>query len=89
MAPEMLAGHSYDGRKTDIFATGVTLFIMATFQYPFDEATLSDERYKHIANNDSIAFWNSFEQIHPLSNELKDLLFGMLTADPSTRYTLN
>jgi len=89
MAPEMLAGHSYDGRKTDIFATGVTLFIMATCQYPFEEATLQDEKYAYIANNDAIGFWNSFEKIYPLTSELKDLLFGMLTAEPSQRYTLH
>ena len=61
MAPEMIAGDSYDGRNTDIFAAGVTLFIMVTRQYPFELANLDDERYRFIANKDPIGFWNSFE----------------------------
>ena len=35
MAPEIEAGKGYDAPGVDIFALGVTLFIMITGRYPF------------------------------------------------------
>ena len=34
-APEMLAGGSYDCRKSDVWAVGVTLYAMAAGHLPF------------------------------------------------------
>jgi [calcium/calmodulin-dependent protein kinase] kinase len=36
LAPEICKGSVYKGRKTDIWATGVTLFRMATNKFPFE-----------------------------------------------------
>lgn len=47
MAPE-IALKSYDGRRTDIFAAGVILFIMYAGNPPFEKATLTDPYYKLI-----------------------------------------
>ena len=61
MAPEILAGRNYDGRQTDIFAAGVTLFIMVTRSYPFEIANQNDQRFQYIANNDPKGFWDNFK----------------------------
>ena len=88
MAPEIVAGKSYDGRLSDIFAAGVTLFMLVTRQYPFEIANQADERFQHIVNNDPESFWDNFKSIS-ISSDLKDLLFGMMAADPNNRLTLN
>jgi len=35
MAPEILQGKEYDGRKVDLFAAGVCLFMMVSEFQPF------------------------------------------------------
>jgi serine/threonine protein kinase len=45
MAPEIATKH-YDGRKTDIFAAGVILFIMYAGNPPFEKAVITDPYYK-------------------------------------------
>ena len=47
MAPE-IATKTYDGRRTDIFAAGVILFIMYAGTPPFEKPTLTDPYYKLI-----------------------------------------
>lgn len=45
MAPEIATKH-YDGRRTDIFAAGVILFIMYAGNPPFEKAVITDPYYK-------------------------------------------
>lgn len=47
MAPE-IATKTYDGRRTDIFAAGVILFIMFAGTPPFEKPTPTDPYYKLI-----------------------------------------
>ena len=35
MAPELYSGQAYEGPPVDVFASGVTLFIMCTGNFPF------------------------------------------------------
>lgn len=47
MAPEIFC-KEYEGRKTDIFAAGVILFIMYSGSPPFEKASINDPYYKLI-----------------------------------------
>lgn len=38
MAPEIKEERLYDGRKADIFSTGVILFVIVAGMFPFTEA---------------------------------------------------
>ena len=48
MAPEILEHKQHDGRKSDIFALGIILFIMSVGAFPFGAASDEDEQYKYI-----------------------------------------
>ena len=85
MAPEILGGKLYTGKNADLFALAVVLFIMVTGFQPFDNAKTNDTYYKFIAGNKPSLYWNIFKQAAPVSDELKDLITGMLQLDPSAR----
>ena len=57
MAPEVLKKQTHDGRKSDIFALGVILFIMAVGAFPFAQATEEDNHYKLIIDENINEFW--------------------------------
>ena len=56
MAPE-IAQRNYEGRKVDIFAAGVLLFIMYKGSPPFEATTSQDPFYKLIINKKYNDFW--------------------------------
>lgn len=37
LAPEVIAGKKYDGRKSDVWSLGITLYGMVTGQFPFNK----------------------------------------------------
>jgi len=45
MAPEILANKEYDGKKCDIFAMGVILFMLVQENFPFETADLKNDKY--------------------------------------------
>lgn len=50
MAPEVIEGKEYDGRKSDIWTYGVTIHVLATFQFPWNvknDAALIKSIQKH------------------------------------------
>jgi len=53
LAPEICKGSVYKGRKTDIWATGVTLFRMATNKFPFEGKSVP-EAYKRIKEDELV-----------------------------------
>ena len=87
MAPEIKESKEYDGKKVDIFAAGVILFVMAVGLFPFAEATLRDVRYSCIANGERDQFWKQFGDsgAQDLSANFKDLIGKMLSHDPKYR----
>jgi serine/threonine protein kinase len=88
MTPEQLDQRSYCGKQADLFAAAVILFMMVFEKRPFDEARVSDPFYKLIAGNRTQMYWRQFEKCCQVSEELKDLLQGMMQLNPSSRNTL-
>lgn len=95
MAPEILTLNkggqsSYDGFSADIFSAGVILFIMLRGIPPFFKAETDDKYFKIMA----LERWDLYWKQHaknvqtPISDELKQILQGMLSANPAKRWTL-
>ena len=83
MAPELHFGEPYNGESVDLFAAGVTLFIMATGNPPFTTATYEDPFYRLIAGKRPDLFWKAHCSYFQggdasFSDEFKDLVASML-----------
>jgi len=89
MPPEQHAKKAYSGKAADMFAIAVVLFMMITQCQPFDEAKVTDKYYRLIAGNKPSYYWKIFEKVAPISEDLKDMLTGMMQLDPTARYTLD
>ena len=57
MAPEIVEGKAYDGKKADIFSLGVILYFIVLGRFPFKEATSRDSYYSYIKFNEQDKFW--------------------------------
>ena len=93
--PEKLPADSvYDGFKADLFALGVTLFIMVSGGLPFESATEKDECYKHIIASDYASFWKNHKEMADCPEEIifsqhfVDLINKMIAFDPEDRLSL-
>ena len=87
MAPEIL-GKEYDGRKVDIFAAGIILFIIYSGNPPFERATGNDPYYKLIKEKRMDLFWESHSRKRKLgffSVQFRDLFEKMVAYDPCER----
>lgn len=87
MAPEILAGQPYSGVKTDLFATGVLLFIMIAQHPPFRKASHRDGFYKLFCQHNDM-FWSKMAAGKPpgtFAPELQELLNSLLSPDPEKR----
>ena len=85
MAPEIHDQEIYSGVSADLFALGVTLFIMLLHFDPFKNAKLSDPAYSLLSTNPR-NYWNSVQQIKPelnISEEYMHLVSVMLSVDPT------
>lgn len=73
-SPEVLAGNKYAGPELEIWALGVTLFVLMFFENPFldIEETLRAE----------------LNMPHVVSAELEHILYSMLDKNPKTRITM-
>ena len=89
MAPEILERLNYDGRKIDMFAIGVILFIIVVGNFPFQAAKTTDEYYKLLVTGSSEKrrYWKAVRGSH-LSDDFKKLLISMLNNDPAKRPSL-
>jgi len=79
-APEMIAGHSYVPSLCDLWSCGVILFALVCGYLPFEDqntATL----YKKILAAD-------YRAPRFISEGVKDLIAGLLTTDPTRRFTV-
>ncbi|PNW86177.1 hypothetical protein CHLRE_02g075900v5 [Chlamydomonas reinhardtii] len=92
MAPEVLrAGPSrrYDGNKADIWSAGIVLYVMLFARAPFDDPLATTDKARRDATMQQIlrGEWNVPASV-PVAPECLDLLRGILSPDPNTRFTL-
>jgi len=87
MAPEIKEGKEYDGRKVDIFSTGVILFIIVHGIFPFREAKPDEYFYNLIKKGDLKSYWKKVGGEN-LSDEFKDLFIKMVNYNPEKRPTV-
>ena len=95
MAPELFVNKLYDGKKVDIFAAGVVLFLMTVGHAPFGRADPRDSFYRFICKNREDLFWKyhtkymeSKNEEFSLSKELRELIGKMLSAGAAERISL-
>lgn len=79
-APEMLDGNSYTGYYTDLWAFGVTIYILHYGTLPF--FSLNVTSLFNSIMQDTIDF------PQPISDNLKELLKGLLQKDPNKRWKI-
>ena len=80
-APEMIKGLQYHGLDTDIWSSGILLYLMLCKSFPFNDKNNS-KLYQKILSG-------KFTLPNYLSNEAKDLICKLLKVNPSERIKLN
>ncbi|CAD8083237.1 unnamed protein product [Paramecium sonneborni] len=95
MAPELNLDekiiNSNSLKKTDVFALGVIIFILAYGCPPFTIAIKTKCRFWNtIVSQRWEQFWNYFDKLieTPPHSDFKDLIQNMLEPDPSKRFTI-
>ena len=85
-APETRKAYTkgFDAVKNDIFSLGVLLFVITIGEFPFTNASFSDEKYKYIVKKNYERFWDFFNIIE-ISEEFKDLINNLINLNPSQR----
>ena len=95
--PEMHSGKAYNAFEADLFALGVTLFIMVTGSFPFSSASEDDKLYALIIEENLDEFWNIHEELlqdrtHGLriafKKEFKSLINSMLANESKNRLSV-
>lgn len=89
MSPEIVRKEAYQGSDADLFAFGVTLMVARLVAYPFNQASMSDDKYKQLTGADSHLFWKSYKKnIKGLSDDFINLITIMLSHHPAARPTM-
>ena len=88
MAPEINENKIYDGKKTDVFALGVIIFMICVGNCPFQAAKRSNYFYNILMSKNYDQYWQKTGSEH-LSQELKELLTKMLSYNPYERPSIS
>jgi len=81
MAPEVLGCQEYRGKLADVFSLGVMLFTMLYGFPPFEEASLTDARYRFISKGDLKGLLKEWKLENRVTEEAVDLLNKMLALE--------
>ena len=81
IAPEILLDDPYDPYKTDIWSSGVVLYVMVSGFFPFTGINES-QLHKNILSG-------KFPKLKNISNNLNDLINKILEKDPNKRITID
>ena len=89
-APETRKAYikGFDGVKNDIFSLGVFLFVITVGNFPFERASISDDKYRFIVKKNYCRFWEYFSNIE-LSEEFKDLINNLICLNPTQRLDID
>lgn len=90
-SPEECSGESYRGKPADVWAFGMTLYVMIYGKLPFfeadDEGVFFSQFFKISQRIVSEEF--EFPEDTPISGDLRDLFSHVLDKNPDTRYTID
>jgi len=89
LAPEIFLARKFSGKKADIFACGVILFMLVTGRPPFFKATSTDTFYQYFASRNEVKFWESNQSKKnnniEYDSSFKKLVNDLLCIDPDKR----
>lgn len=88
LPPECRLKQKFDAVKSDIFVTGIILFIMYVGCPPFQSTDSDDTLYNLIRTGKNEQFWGFFEKRRPdkiFPQDFRNLVEGMLEFDPNIR----
>lgn len=89
MCPELIMKKKYDGKKADVFALGVILFVSMKGQPPFEKADIINDLYYKTLMMRPDTYWNVLDQQSQMSSEFKELIQKSLTFNPKDRWDIN
>ncbi len=92
MSPELLSAGAHGPVKDDLFALGVTLFMMVACHPPFVAASIHNEHYNLLRTHQVRDYWkimNSLRRPNCYSEEFMHLVTLMLSYEPSMRPTIS
>jgi len=87
MAPKIKENKVYEGKKVDMFSTGVILFIIVQGIFPFKEAKPDEYFYNLLMKGKIDTYWKKVGG-ETLSKEFKELVLRMVHHDPAQRPTI-
>ena len=88
----MKSKEGYLLEPVDIFALGAVLFTLKAGRRPFGSARSTDLFYRYINSGKPAEFWAQHEKMSDkitYSDDFKQLIQGMIEADPKTRFTID
>jgi serine/threonine protein kinase len=92
-APEVSTA-GYEPTKVDVWGLGIILFSLSAGFFPLQEAKMSDWRFKRLAQDQTKGIgacesvYSMYKRKCPFSPALRELLDGMMQADPLKRWSL-
>nr|CAD1832812.1 unnamed protein product [Ananas comosus var. bracteatus] len=86
IAPEVLSRREYDGKQSDVWSCGVTLYVMLVGAYPFEDQNDPKNFRKTISRIMSVQY-NIPDYVH-VSQDCRQLIARIFIANPARRITI-